>query len=129
MKEQQQQVFIVAVAVAACLLAALSVQQANAQYGDSLPVGSPTGNAISTEMLERCEDLGISRIQCNQASILQAERIELIKGSEEKGSGTSMIATDYVQMVGFVGALGAVFGGVAAGFFVMGRKKRQKLPA
>lgn len=118
----KQHLFIMA--VAAGILAVLSVQQANAQYGDSLPVGS-TGSAISAEMLQRCEELNISRIQCNQASILQAERMELIKGSEEKGSGTSMIATDSAQMVGFVSALGAVFGGVAAAFYVMGRKKRQ----
>lgn len=110
-------------AIAAGLLIMLSVQQANAQYGDSLPVGS--GNAVSEEMLQRCAELDISRIQCNQASILQAERIGLINESGEKGSGTSMIATDFGQMAGFVGALGAVFGGIAAAFYVMGRKGRQ----
>lgn len=105
-------------------MAMLSVQQANAQYGDSLPVGQ-SGNAVSEEMLQRCAELDISRIQCNQASILQAERIGLVNESGEKGSGTSMIATDFGQMAGFVGALGAVFGGIAAAFYVMGRKGRQ----
>jgi hypothetical protein len=111
------------VAVAAGVLAVLSVQQASAQYGDSIPL-SPSGNAVSEDMLERCADLGISRVQCNDASLLQAERVELATKSQVKGSGTSMIATDIVPMVGVISVLGAVFGGIAAAFYIMGRRAK-----
>jgi hypothetical protein len=115
-----KQLFVMA--VAAGLLAALTVQQASAQYGDSLPMAP---GAVSEEMLQRCAELGISRVQCNDVSILQAERMEIATTSKEKGSGTSMITTELGQMVVFVGALGAVFGGIASAFYVMGRRARQ----
>ena len=114
------------IAVAAGLLAALSAQQASAQYGDNLPLG-PSGTAVSEEMLKRCADLGILRVQCSDASIVQAERVELATNSVEKGSGTSMITTELGQMVIFIGALGAVFGGIAGAFYIMGRKARREL--
>lgn len=109
------------------LLAALSVQQAYAQYGDGLPM-SPSGNAVTDEMLERCSDLGISRVQCSDASILQAERVELAENSIEKGSGTSMITTEIGQMAAFIGVIGAVFGGIAGAFYLKGRRAGQ-IPA
>ena len=109
-------------AVAAGLLAALSVQQAHAQYGDSLPM-APGGTGVSEEMLQRCAVLGISRAQCNDVTLLQAERMEIAKSGD--GSGTSMLATETGQMAVFIGVLGAVFGGVAGAFYMMGRKARQ----
>ena len=120
-----KQLFIMA--VAAGLLAALSVQQANAQYGDSLPM-SPGGNSVSEEMLQRCVELSISREQCNDITLLQAERFQLALNSKEKGSGTSMITTELGQMVLIIGAIGAIFGGVAGAFYAMGRKAKQ-IPA
>ena len=116
-----KQIFMMA--VAAGLLTVLSAQQASAQYGDSVPLG-PSGNAVSEDMLKRCADLGISRVQCNDASLLQAERVELATKSQEKGSGTSMIASGLEPMAGVIGVLGAVFGGIAAAFYIMGRRAK-----
>lgn len=96
----------------------LSAQQSYTQYGDS-------GSEASEETLQRCAELDISRAQCNDVSVLQAERMQLVRSSEEKGSGTSMIATEAGQTVLFIGVLGAVFGGIAGAFYVMGRKAKQ----
>jgi hypothetical protein len=115
-----KQLFIMA--VAAGLLAALSVQQANAQYGDSLPM-RPSGTSVSEEMLQRCAELDIPRAQCNDVTVLQAEKMEIAKSGE--GSGTSMFATEIGQMVLIIGAIGAIFGGVAGAFYTMGRKAKQ----
>lgn len=116
-----------AIGIAMGLLVVLSGQLANAKYGDGLHLGSQ-GSAVSDEMLGRCGDLKISRVQCNQVSILQAERMELATNSKEKGSGTSMITDELGQMVAFIGGLGAVFGGIAAAFYLKGRRTRQ-IPA
>jgi hypothetical protein len=115
-----KQLFIVA--VAAGILAALSVQQANAQYGNSLPMGS-SGTSVSEEMLKRCADLNIQRAQCNDITVLQAERKEIAEGGE--GSGTSMLAAETGQMVLIISVIGAIFGGVAGAFYAMGRKAKQ----
>jgi hypothetical protein len=115
-----KQLLVMAIGV----LAALSAQQAFAQYGDGLPM-SPAGAAVSGEMLERCSELGISRVQCSDASILQAERVEIATNSEEKGSGTSMITTELGQMAAFIGVIGVVFGGVAGAFYLKGRRASQ----
>ena len=111
-------------AVAAGLLAALSVQQANAQYGDSLPM-TPSGTGVSEEMLQRCSVLDIPRTRCNDVSLLQAERFQVALNSKEKGSGTSMITTELGQMVLIIGVIGGIFGGVAGAFYAMGRKAKQ----
>ena len=103
------------------LMAVLSVQQAHAQYGDGVPM-SP--GAVTGEMLERCSELGISRVQCSDASILQAERVELAENSKEGGSGTSMITTELGQMVAFIGVIGTVFGGIACAFYLKGRARQ-----
>lgn len=116
-----EQLFLMA--IAAGILAVLSSQQANAQYGDNQPLAL-SGSAVSEDMLQRCPELGISRVQCNEVSILQAERKELVARSEEKGSGTSMIATGLDHMAAFFGFLGAVFGGIAGAFYFMSRRAR-----
>lgn len=105
-------------AIAAGLLAVMSAPQSYAQYGNS-------GTGVSEETLQRCAELDIPRAQCNDTTVLQAERMQLVLKSEEKGSGTSMIATGLGQMVIFIGVLGAVFGGVAGVFYVMGRKAKE----
>jgi hypothetical protein len=107
---------LIVVAIAAGILAATSVQQSYAQYGDS-------GTGVTAETLQKCEQLNIPRTQCNEYTVLQAERIELAKTGD--GSGTSMLATETGQMVVFIGILGAIFGGVAGAFYAMGRKAKQ----
>lgn len=96
--------------VAAVLLA--GVQQAFAQY--------PGGGAgqVSEETLQKCKDLGIPRTQCDERAVLAAER----KNIAGEGSGTPMIATETGGMVATLGVLGAIFGGISAGFFIKGRR-------
>lgn len=112
---------LVIMAIAAGILAVSSLQQSFAQYN-----GGEAG--VSEETLQRCAELNIPRTQCNDVTVLQAERLQLALNSEEKGSGTSMIATELGQMVLVIGVLGGIFGGVAGAFYAMGRKAK-RVPA
>lgn len=113
---KKQTVFI---GIAAGLLVVLSSQQASyAQYG------SVGGSEVSEQTLKRCQELRISRAQCNDSAVLQRERVGW--NVQDKGSGTALFASETGQMIILIGALGAVFGGVAGGFFVMGRKAQQE---
>ena len=107
---------LIVMAIAAGILAVTSAQQSYAQYGDG-------GTGVTAETLQKCDKLSIPRTQCNEYTVLQAERIEFAKAGD--GSGTSMLATETGQMVVFIGVLGAIFGGVAGAFYAMGRKARQ----
>ena len=110
-------IYVVA-AIAAGLLAVLTAQQQSyAQYGDGIPVGSV---GISQDTLEKCIALDIDRTQCTESNVLLKERGNLVGG----GSGTSFIAQEAGQMVTIIGVLGAIFGGVAAAFFLMGKGKQ-----
>jgi hypothetical protein len=106
-------------AIAAGLLAVLSAQQSYGQYGDGIPVGSV---GISEETLQKCQALGIERTQCTESNVLLKERGNLVGG----GSGTGFIAKEVGQMITIIGVLGAIFGGVAGAFFLMGRGKQVK---
>lgn len=103
------------------LAVAGSAQQAHAQYGVG---GNPTG-APSEEQLLKCDEYEIPRTQCTENAILAYERVtsarETQYGNKPEGSGTSLFATQADQTWVFVGVLGAIFGGVAAAFFVRGR--------
>jgi hypothetical protein len=118
MDRKRQQIALLA---AAGLLLAVAgpVQQVHAQYG----VGGSVTGAPSEEQLQKCDTYEIPRAQCNENAILAKERSIYAKESSEKGSGTSMFSTDEGQTWAFIGILGAVFGGVAAAFFVKGRGK------
>ena len=113
---KKQTVFI---GIAAGLLVMLSSQQASyAGYGGG------GGAEVSEQTLKRCQELEIARAQCNDVAVLQKERVGW--KTEDKGSGTALFASETGQMVILIGALGAIFGGVAGGFFVMGRKAQQE---
>jgi hypothetical protein len=114
-----KQLFVMA--IVAGLLATASAQQSFAQYD----VG---GIGASEVTLQRCAELNIPRAQCNDNAVLQAERMQLVLRSEEKGSGTSMIATELGQMILLIGLIGTIFGGIAGAFYVMGRKAK-RIPA
>lgn len=116
MERKRQQVALLA-AAGLFLAIAGSAQQAHAQYGVG---GNPTG-APSEEQLQKCDEYEIPRAQCNENAILAKERWIYANESSEKGSGTSMFTSDAVQTWAFIGVLGAVFGGVAAAFFVRGK--------
>ena len=90
-----------------------STPQAFAQYfgGDSAP--------LTQEQLDKCEQYGIS--PCTQNGILAKERLIGAQNNPSTGSGTPMLSTETGQMAVFIGVLGAIFGGVAAAFFLKGR--------
>ena len=105
------------IAIAAGLLSVLLAQQqpSHAQYGG-------TGVGVSEETLQKCKDLDIPTAQCSESMVLLKQRMDLTTG---KGSGTPMLATETGQMILFIGLLGAIFGSVAAGFIVMGKRSKQ----
>lgn len=115
---RMKQLFIMA--IVAGLLAMASAQQSFAQYG------SGAGTA-SQEQLLRCDELGIDRNQCNDSTILAKERFQYARetayGNSPEGSGTPFFKG--VETLGVIGILGAIFGGIAGAFFLMGRKARQ----
>jgi hypothetical protein len=90
-----------------------STPQAFAQYfgGGAEP--------ITPEMQDKCEQYGI--VPCTQNGILAKERYTQAQANPSTGSGTPMLSTESGQMAVFVGVLGAIFGGVAAAFFIKGR--------
>ena len=113
---------MIAVIVAAILTSLVSVQQSYAQY----ETGSGTA---SREQLQKCADLGIDRNQCNDVTILAKERLQYAQkttyGNNPDGSGTPYFGG--AEMFVVIGILGAIFGGVALAFYLMGRKT--KVPA
>ena len=114
---------------AACLLAVLasSAQQSFAQLG-YYSGSDQTVGGVSNSTLQKCTTLGIDRNQCSDATILLKERIvEANANAVNGGSGTPMLATQLGQLAMFIGILGAVFGGVAAAFFISGRNSKDRI--
>ncbi|MGH9877102.1 MAG: hypothetical protein ACRD3Z_01865 [Nitrososphaerales archaeon] len=102
----------------AVLGAAVSVP-AFAQYG-----GPGGGAQVATpEQIKECEKLGIPVFTCTEHLILAKNRLIKANENPSTGSGTSMLSASFGDMAPFIAALGAIFGGVAAAFFVMSRKK------
>jgi hypothetical protein len=107
---------LMALGTLAAVLAAVgtaSMPPAFAQYlgGDSAP--------LTQEQLDKCEQYQI--YPCTQNQILAKERLIAAQGNPSTGSGTPMLSTESGQMAVFIGVLGAIFGGVAAAFFLKGR--------
>ncbi|AIC16876.1 hypothetical protein [Nitrososphaera viennensis] len=98
-------------------LAAGTAQQSHAQYGVS---GNPTAGA-TPDQLEECKKYNIDRIECNEQTLLAARKHAIIE-ENPNGSGTPMLSIGGNETLLYVGALGAIFGGVAAAFFAKGRK-------
>jgi hypothetical protein len=90
-----------------------STPQAFAQYfgGDSA--------ALTQEQLDKCATYNIN--PCTQNGILAKERLIAAQQNPSTGSGTSMLSTETGTTAAFIGILGAIFGGVAAMFFIKGR--------
>ncbi|MEM3094136.1 MAG: hypothetical protein QXX64_00715 [Nitrososphaera sp.] len=117
----KQQLIIIAAATAAGILAVTSVPQSYAQYGAG-SIGTAT-----QEQLLRCEELEIDRNQCNDVTILAKERLlyaqKTTYGNNPDGSGTPYFKG--IETFTVIGVLGAIFGGVAGAFYMMGRKGKQ----
>ena len=107
-----------ALAALAVLTSTMSV--AYAQYGGT---GGSTGTA-SPEQLRECEQLGVLRENCSDVTILAKKRLTAAQENPATGSGTPMLSTESGQMTVFIGVLAAIFGGVAAMFFIKGRGAR-----
>jgi len=103
-------------AVAVFASAEIAVPAAFAQYA-----GSPGGGTASPAQLQECKQLGIIEAECNDNTILAKKRLVAAQQNPSTGSGTPMLSTETGQMAVFIGVLGAIFGGVAAAFFIKGR--------
>jgi hypothetical protein len=106
---------IAALAAMAVLSSTMGV--AYAQYTGG---GSSVGSA-SPEQLQECEQLGVPRENCSDITILAKKRLTAAQENPATGSGTPMLSTESGQMTVFIGVLAAIFGGVAAAFFLKGR--------
>src|SRR5574341_1230994 len=80
----------------------------------------PGGAQVATpEQIKECEKLGIPTFTCTENIILAKKRLINAQEHPSTGSGTSMLGGTFGEMGIFIAALGAIFGGVAAAFFVM----------
>lgn len=113
---------IAALAALAVLTSTMSVAYAQL-YGGTGATGGSTGSA-SPEQLQECEQLGIPRENCSDVTILAKKRLTAAQENPATGSGTPMLSTESGQMTVFIGVLAAIFGGVAAMFFLKGRGAR-----
>ena len=107
-------------ALAALAVLSSTMSVAYAQYGGT---GGSTGTA-SPEQLRECEQLGVLRENCSDVTILAKKRLTAAQENPATGSGTPMLSTESGQMTVFIGVLAAIFGGVAAMFFIKGRGAR-----
>jgi hypothetical protein len=115
---------IILVVAGLALVVSLSLgftNMARAQYG----VGGSPVTAPSPDEQQFCKDHGIPQSECYENNVVAMKRLLAAQtttyGNQAVGSGTPMLATQGGQLAVFVGALGAIFGGVAAMFFIKGR--------
>jgi hypothetical protein len=90
-----------------------STQQAFAQYIGGGGEGAP----LTQEQLDFCEQYQIH--PCTENNILAKKRLINAQANPSTGSGTPYFTG--LETWGVIGALAAIFGGVAAAFFFKGR--------
>ena len=100
-----------------------NIQYSAAQYGDTGATTTTTTPGLSKETLQLCTNLKIPLDSCNQNTTLKVQSVQ----SSGNGSGKPLLATELGQMLVLIGAIGAIFGGVAGAFFVKGRSDRNKI--
>jgi hypothetical protein len=105
---------LAAVAVFATPVIVLQTAYAQGLYGGG-------GGTATPEQLKECDSLQIPQSECNDTTILAKRRLIAAQDNPSTGSGTPMLSTNSGQMAVFIGVLGAIFGGVAAAFFLKGR--------
>ena len=93
------------------------VENAYAQGG----YGGGGGDIVTQETLDKCEEYDIPRAQCTEHQVIAKERLIYAERNPQTGSGTAMLSTEEGQTWVFIGVLAAIFGGVAAAFFLRGR--------
>lgn len=85
------------------------------------------GQTATPEQVNQCKQLGIPTFACRASTILAKERVINAEQAGAYGSGTSMFGRTFGDMGMVVVILGAIFGGVAATFFAMARKRRHEV--
>ena len=111
---------IIMMALAALAISITPVVVSETAFAQGLYGGGPSTN-VSPEQLQECQQLGITKSECNDTTILAARKVVSAHNNPSTGSGTPMLSTESGQMIVFIGVLGAIFGGVAAAFFIKGR--------
>jgi len=110
---------------AAALMAVVASVPAFAQsYTDG---GAQT---VTPEQMEECKSYGIPEFACTEYTLLAKRRMIAMQNQDQEllgDSGKPMLGTSFGEMGTFVVVLGAIFGGVAAAFFVRA-KVGQKVP-
>jgi len=104
----------------ALLGAAVSIP-AFAQYG-----GGGGAQVATPEQIKECKALGIPEFTCSEHTLLAKQRLINAQLSPKTGSGTPMFSETFGDMSVLIAILGAIFGGVAAAFFAMSRKKKSE---
>ena len=115
---------IIAALAALALLSSTAGVAFGQIYGGPPPQQGQTGGSVGTaspEQLQECEQLDIPAGTCNDVNILAKQRLTAAQENPATGSGTPMLSTSSGQLIVFIGVLGAIFGGVAAAFFLRGR--------
>ncbi len=111
------------VALAVFFTAAVSVMSVQQAYAQGY-AGSGT-DIVTEETKAKCDQYGIPASQCTELNVIAKERLitaqKTAYGNNPMGSGTSMIAQEASTTWVFIGVLAAIFGGVAAAFFLRGR--------
>lgn len=102
-------IFGAAIVAVAVLSLGMMAEQAFAQYMGNVKEGEKVGAETLEETLK-----------------LQRERVEVAKANPATGSGTPYLAADGVLGASAIAA--AVFGGIAAAFFIRGRSGRYAAP-
>jgi hypothetical protein len=108
---------LMALGMMAALFAAVGVGPAPQVFAQYFGGGS---EPLTQEQLDKCAQYQIT--PCTQNSILAKERLIQAQANPASGSGTPYFDPSKPEgSFAIVGALGAIFGGVAAMFFLRGR--------
>ncbi len=90
--------------------------------------GGGGAQVASPAQIEECKSLGIPEFTCTEQQILAKKRLINAQQAGAYGSGTPMLGKGFGDMGALVAILGAIFGGVAAAFFVMARRAKKEAP-
>jgi hypothetical protein len=109
---------LMALGIVAALFTAVGVGSISQAFGQYFGGG---GEPLTQAQLDFCVQYNIN--PCTQNNILAKERVLAAEntayGNNPEGSGTPYLKG--IETWGVIGALAAIFGGVAAAFFIKGR--------
>jgi len=95
------------------------------------PYSGGGAQTVTPAQLEECKSYGMPEFACTEQTLLAKRRLIAAQKEGAGGflgdSGVPMFGRSFGEMGAFVGIIGAIFGGVAAMFFVRARVG-QKVP-